>query len=91
MRAIPRWAAADLADDAASAMAEDILCNRLNRGAIEVEAANYLNDAVRLYADKFGTVSLDEEIGEEGWTRGHWVEDPQAEEAMSEALERAWR
>jgi transposase len=91
IKAMPGWAAQDIAEDASSAMAEDILFGRLNRGAIEAEALNYLRDAHRLYADRYGTVSLDEEIGDNGWTRAEYLEDRHAEEAMSDALERAWR
>lgn len=58
---------------------------------IEKVAPSFRNRAYSMCgASKFGTRSLDEEIGEDGWTLMDSIDDPSALETMEAAAEAAW-
>jgi hypothetical protein len=82
-RAIGHQLPKDIADDAAADLYLDLCSGKISIDQIEKEARRYGNSVLARFADKYGPRSIDEEIGEEGFT----LLDTMADESASSWLE----
>lgn len=80
----------DVLSEATSSLYLAVLDGLVAVDLIEKVAPSYRNRAYEMCGSKFGPVSLDEEIGDDGWTLMDSLEDPDALEALEAAAEAAW-
>jgi transcriptional regulator with XRE-family HTH domain len=90
VKAVGKGVAPDIAADAVSDLYMDLLEGKLQPSEIETAARKYKGRVLDRYASRFGPRSLDEEIGEDGFSLAEMVEDRSALDAFDAVLERTF-
>lgn len=88
--AAPRLLAPDLRDDMVHDMIEAVLDCRTAVEQIAAEAPGFARRTANAFADRWGARSVDEEIGEDGFTLGDVLEDESAPAEIDRVLEQAF-
>lgn len=86
--AVGQRVAPDIAADAVSDLILAVLSGDLAPDRIEAEAPRYVNRVIASFASDFGPRSLDEEIGEDGFTLREIIPDTTTDFAFDLALHR---
>lgn len=86
--AVSRLLAADIRDDIISDTYLALLEGTLDESEIEARIKRFESRTIGTYASKWGPASLDEEIGDDGFSRLAFVADPNAAAAFDVALYR---
>lgn len=89
-RAVGENLPVDVRSEATAELYLAVLGGEVSADFIEKVAPTYRNRAFEMCGSKFGARSLDEEIGEDGWTLLDSLEDPGALDALEAAAEAAW-
>lgn len=88
VEAVGRRVAPDIASDAVSDLVLAVLAGDLDHDQIEAEAPRFINRTIASYASNFGPCSLDEEIGEGGFSLRDIIPDQTTDFAFDLALHR---